>query len=221
MENKIIVFANVKGGVGKTTACGLFANWLHENGYQVAVMDADFQATLLRKRKRELQADPDAAIPYEIIGLPSGSVDDTTKLMKNFKKYDGIILIDCPGNLNAENMVPIYQAADYAVIPLDYFDESIDATTIFVPTLRKISNCKMIFLPNKIAAGEGNKDEKAQREETMKILGKLGHLNKKIQRKIDLTRYSTLYPNSKEQTKWVKFAFEDIMNEIKYWEDRK
>ena len=61
--NKIILFTNIKGGVGKTSCCALFAQYLCENGYPVKVLDADIQASLSRHRERELAANPDAAIP--------------------------------------------------------------------------------------------------------------------------------------------------------------
>ena len=55
MNNKIILFTNIKGGVGKTTLCGLFATFCAEKGIPVAVMDADIQQSLFRHRQRELQ----------------------------------------------------------------------------------------------------------------------------------------------------------------------
>ena len=42
-KNKIIIFSNIKGGVGKTTLCSLFATSLAESGESVAVLDADLQ----------------------------------------------------------------------------------------------------------------------------------------------------------------------------------
>ena len=41
---RIILFTNIKGGVGKTSCCALFAQYLCENGYSVKVLDADIQA---------------------------------------------------------------------------------------------------------------------------------------------------------------------------------
>ena len=35
--NKIILFANIKGGVGKTTLCATFANYLRMDGKKVVV----------------------------------------------------------------------------------------------------------------------------------------------------------------------------------------
>ena len=49
--NKIIVFANQKGGVGKTTLCTLFANFLASKGIPVTVIDCDTQQTIFEKRK--------------------------------------------------------------------------------------------------------------------------------------------------------------------------
>ena len=40
MKNKIVIFSNIKGGVGKTTLCALFASYLVERGYPVMAIDA-------------------------------------------------------------------------------------------------------------------------------------------------------------------------------------
>lgn len=53
MKNKIVIFSNIKGGVGKTTLCALFANHLIEHGFPSFVIDADLQASLFRHRQRE------------------------------------------------------------------------------------------------------------------------------------------------------------------------
>ena len=63
---KVVLFTNIKGGVGKTSCCALFAQYLCENGYPVKVLDADIQASLSRHRERELAANPDAVIPWEV-----------------------------------------------------------------------------------------------------------------------------------------------------------
>ena len=63
MENRIVLFSNIKGGVGKTTLCALFASYLAEKGIPVFAMDADLQASLYRHRQREKDADPDASAP--------------------------------------------------------------------------------------------------------------------------------------------------------------
>ena len=56
MKNKIIIFTNIKGGVGKTTLCGLFATFCAERGIPVVVLDADLQQSLMRHRNREKES---------------------------------------------------------------------------------------------------------------------------------------------------------------------
>ena len=38
MKNKIVIFSNIKGGVGKTTLCALFADYLIEHGFPAFVI---------------------------------------------------------------------------------------------------------------------------------------------------------------------------------------
>ena len=36
--NKVILISNIKGGVGKTTLCALFCEFLKENGFEVVAI---------------------------------------------------------------------------------------------------------------------------------------------------------------------------------------
>ena len=67
--NKIILFSNIKGGVGKTTTSAHFAEYLTEKGLSAIAVDADLQASLSRHRERELEADPEQQTPWEIVKL--------------------------------------------------------------------------------------------------------------------------------------------------------
>lgn len=66
MENKIVIFSNIKGGVGKTTLCALFASYLAENGVPVITIDADLQASLYRHRQREQDVATDIKAPWNV-----------------------------------------------------------------------------------------------------------------------------------------------------------
>ena len=50
MKNKKVVFANQKGGVGKSTLCILFANYLASKGKDVCIIDTDLQKSLTTYR---------------------------------------------------------------------------------------------------------------------------------------------------------------------------
>ena len=47
----IVTFANQKGGVGKTTLCVTFANYLVTKGVRLVVIDCDFQHSIMKCRK--------------------------------------------------------------------------------------------------------------------------------------------------------------------------
>ena len=110
--NKIILCANVKGGVGKTCLCALFANYLKGKDYQVLVCDIDYQASLYRHREREVDANPDVPIPWEVRILDTSNRQSLITETAKIRQYQGIVLIDCPGTLNAVNLDIVYEAAD-------------------------------------------------------------------------------------------------------------
>ena len=55
MKYKIVLFANQKGGVGKSTLCTFLAHDLTAKDRPVVVADADLQQSLFQLRAMELQ----------------------------------------------------------------------------------------------------------------------------------------------------------------------
>ena len=54
-DNIMITFANQKGGVGKTTLCTMFADYLAAKGESLLVVDFDRQQTIYSKRKEDVE----------------------------------------------------------------------------------------------------------------------------------------------------------------------
>ena len=205
--NKIILFTNIKGGVGKTSCCALFAQYLCENGYPVKVLDADIQA--------ELAANPDAAIPWEVSTVDTTDRQSLQSSIEEAMQFDGVVLFDMPGTLNAANLDLLYKAADLAVVPISYDFDTIDATGIFIKVIKGVKNIRLVFLPNRINSTENRADEMKQREETVKILGRIGRVTPRIKQSVVIKRYSTVSPLDKYQKTAVEHAFDAIVEQIK------
>lgn len=178
--NKIILCANVKGGVGKTCLCALFANYLKGKDYQVLVCDIDYQASLYRHREREVDANPDVPIPWEVRILNTSNRQSLITETAKIRQYQGIVLIDCPGTLNAVNLDIVYEAADLLVVPMSYDFDTVDATGLFIKVIRKAYHGKLIFVPNRINTSEGKSEELKQREQTISLLGRIGVVTPRI-----------------------------------------
>ena len=210
----IILFTNIKGGVGKTSTCALFAQYLYESGYPVTVLDADIQASLSRHRERELAANPDVAVPWEVSTIDTTDRQSLQSSVEEAKKFEGIVLIDMPGTLNASNLDLLYQAADLAVVPISYDFDTIDATGIFIKVIKRVKDIRLVFLPNRINTTENRADELQQREETVKILGRIGKVTPRIKQSVVIKRYSTVSPLDKYQKAAVEHAFDAIVEQI-------
>lgn len=215
MNNQIILFSNIKGGVGKTSCCALFAQYLHESGYPVMVMDADIQASLYRHRERELAATPDAPVPWAVSTLDTASREGLLTALRQARQFEGIVLIDMPGTLNAANLDILYREADLVVVPISYDYDTIDATGIFIKVVRRVKDIRLVFLPNRINTTENRADEMRQREQTVKILGSIGRVTPRIKQSVVIKRYSTVYPLDKYQRAAVEHAFDAIIDELK------
>ena len=134
----VIIFGNQKGGVGKTTLCTLFANHLAAMGKKTLVMDCDNQQTISEKRKMDLKKNPKAKILYNVQTFNIANVENANKLMAELRKIDGVVLIDSPGNLAQQGLIPLFVNADYVVCPFQFEPTSVNSTITFILFIRKL-----------------------------------------------------------------------------------
>lgn len=212
MNNKIILLSNVKGGVGKSSLCALFASYLAERGIPVIVVDADLQASLFRHRQREVSADPDVQAPWVVEQLNTGNTNALPTMMERLKSVPGIVLIDCPGNLNDRNLEVIYKAADAAIIPMSFDADTVDATGIFIKVFKTVSNARLLFAPNRINSAEKRAEELRQRSSTIEFLGLVGDVLPQVKQSVAVKRYTTLYHMDSKQVAAVEKTFNKIID---------
>ena len=213
--NKFILFSNIKGWVGKTTLCAHFTEYLAEQEFPVAAVDADLQASLSRHRERDVKEDPKRPIPWEVIKLNTFEKDKVESVVKKLKKVDGIIVVDCPGNLNDNNLSVLFEAADLIVVPMAFDVDTIDATGIFTNVVKKRSKAKLLFLPNRINVSEGKAKELEMRDKTIKDLNRIGKVLPRIKQSVIIKRYTTIYPLDMYQYMALEEPFNAIIAEIK------
>lgn len=213
--NKFILFSNIKGGVGKTTLSAHFTEYLAEHEYPVAAVDADLQASLSRHRERDVKEDPQRPLPWEVIKLNTFDGEKVKAVVKKLKQVDGIIVVDCPGNLNDNNLSILFEAADFIVVPMAFDVDTIDATNIFINVVKKRSKAKLLFLPNRINVSEGRAQDLAIRDKDIKDLNKVGKVMPRIKQSVVIKRYTTIYPLDMYQYMALEEPFEAIIKEIK------
>ena len=136
----IITFANQKGGVGKTTLCTLFANYLVAKGKSVIVVDCDGQQTIYEKRQADRKKYSDEQVKYNIQAFSIANIDNVRNLMKNLRQMPGVVLIDAPGNLAQQGLIPLFAQTDYIVCPYQYEITSINSTVVFVRFILRLDS---------------------------------------------------------------------------------
>ena len=174
-QNKIIVFANQKGGVGKTTLCILYANYLHEQGYPLCVIDCDMQQTIFQTRQFDENnlMEEDDVIPYSVQAF---SIKDPKE----------------------EGLVPIFVGADVIVTPYQYEKGCIGSTSTFLKVINMLQatyedmNPEIILVPNRIDTRIGTKAELSTWSATDSLLAGFGKIVKSIRALADIQRYNTL-----------------------------
>ena len=99
----IVTFANQKGGVGKTTLCVTFANYLVTKGVRVVVIDCDFQHSILKCRKADIKKYGGDSVPYDVLACEANDKQAMTELMEKLHNDPSIhvVLMDSPGSLKA------------------------------------------------------------------------------------------------------------------------
>jgi len=216
MKKRIILFTNIKGGVGKTTLCGLFATYLAQQGIPVAVMDADIQQSLYRHRQRDLSDNPTEELPWQVRSINTSDDEMVESLMEKLKSIPGWILIDCPGNVSDHALKYIYHAADVAIVPFSYDTDTVDATMLFCDLFKRVSPATMFFVPNNIVVCDERREQvKKDRDYAVKLLGNIGYVTPRIKHGVAVKSYNTLNTLDYWQEKAVENAFKPLIEMVK------
>ena len=128
MKNKKIVFANQKGGVGKSTLCILFANYLAWKKQDVCIIDTDLQKTIMMQRKKDKELYPTTEEPYNVQDFDVADPETMQQLMDSASQTEGYVLFDSPGNVSEDGLVPMFTNADYIICPYEYEEKTLDST---------------------------------------------------------------------------------------------
>jgi len=107
VRGMIIVVANSKGGVGKSTIAVHLAAWLHQQGHQVTLADCDTQHSSSDWLQ---EAEPD--IKTVRLGSPDQILDELPAIARD----SDYVVADGPGS-NTETSRTLLLCADLAVVP--------------------------------------------------------------------------------------------------------
>ena len=197
----IVTFANQKGGVGKTTLCVTFANYLVAKGVRVVIIDCDFQHSILKCRKADLKKYGEELVPYEIWAYEPDSKEAMTSLIEklhNDPELD-VVLMDSPGSLHAEGLVHMFVNSDIIVVPFHYDLVTIPSTASFLLFLDRLRqavgegmNAQLFIIPNLNDNRVGKRSELILWDNTRETFSNYGYVTGKIPRRADMERFSTL-----------------------------
>lgn len=220
MKNRKVVFANQKGGVGKSTLCILFANYLAWKKQDVCVIDTDLQKTIKMQRKKDIELYPDMEEPYEVQDFDVQDPELMQQLMDSASQTDGFVLFDSPGNVSEDGLVPIFTNADFIVCPYDYEEKALDSTGTFVRVINALRQAtsgmaaKMFFVPNRIDVRIGTAAELRMWKQTDAIFKQYGSVTPRITSRASLKRINTLEITA-SQREAVKGAFDFMIRRMK------
>lgn len=220
MRNRIVVFANQKGGVGKSTLCILFANYLAYKGKPVCIIDTDLQKTILSQRNKDSEVFLGDDEPYSVQGFDVSDPETMQQLMDSACQVDGFVLMDSPGNVSEDGLVPMFAGADFIVCPYEYEEKTLDSTGVFVGVINKLREHnadmkgELFFVPNRIDARIGTSEENRMWKQTDQIFKKLGHVTPRIASRATLKRINT-YELLSTQRDAVSECFDYMLRKMK------
>lgn len=141
----LIVTANLKGGVGKTTLAVHLAAWLAEKGASVALIDADMQASSSQWMKEALPT-----IKVVQLQTPDDVLEEAPKLSEEF----GFVVADGPAGMADLSRALLLRATKALVLcgpsTLDFRASSAAVKVVKQAQSIRGGQPSAIFTPNKI-----------------------------------------------------------------------
>lgn len=183
----IILFANQKGGVGKSTLAVLFSNFaVQKRKRKVKVFDMDFQQSLYNKYLNSDLLENEKLYEVELSSIPG------FKSIRKRASQDPRILtvIDLAGRMDDDNLVPVLKESELIICPFCYDEYSVTSTFEFCYVVKKVNpESRIILIPNRVKT--------SVKYETMEsvnhALGQFGELTSPVSDRIDFQRLTTSY----------------------------
>ncbi|WP_162344188.1 ParA family protein [Cyclobacterium salsum] len=199
----IILFANQKGGVGKSTLSVLFSNYLSlAKNKPVKVYDMDFQRSLYNKAQAAEVIDNEPLYPVE-----AAELSQFTSIQK--KASNQVSIIDLAGKMDDDELVPVFRKSDLILCPFSYDEYSVSSTIEFSFVILKINpKAKIIFIPNRVRSSVKYETMKSVQE----ALKNFGVVTNSITERIDFQRITT-YDIPANIIEVIEPVFESIYNE--------
>lgn len=203
----IILFANQKGGVGKSTLAVLFSNYLTlAKNKAVTVYDMDFQRSLYNKAQAAqiLENKP----LYDVRASELNQFESIYKVSK--KEQDHVHIIDLAGKMDDDNLIPVLQKSDLIICPFCYDEYSVSSTIEYSFVISKINpDKKLVFIPNRVKSNV----KYETLESVQEALNNFGPVTGSISERIDFQRITTFdIPPSIIGV--IEPVFESIYNEF-------
>lgn len=183
----VILIGNQKGGAGKSTLTLLLANYLTaKHGRKVTVLDMDYQQSVSAKYEKARVLENEA--PYEVIPADLAHFPMLLKVLS--KNPDEIVLIDLPGKMDDDGLIPVILSGDIILCPFNYDEFSVDSTLLFAMVAGKINNrAPIVFIPNRIKTTVRYNT----RVEVDKVMANFGAVTPGIADRIDFQRVDTIH----------------------------
>ena len=202
----IILFANQKGGVGKSTLSVLFSNYLTlVKNNMITVYDMDFQRSLFNKAQ-EAQVVENQLL-YEV---KAAELQQFATIYGKAKANGQINIIDLAGKMDDDNLVPVFQKSDLILCPFCYDEYSVSSTIEFSFVITQLNpDAKLVFIPNRVKANV----KYETLESVHSALSNFGLVTDSISERIDFQRITTFdIPSSIIGV--IEPIFESIYNEF-------
>lgn len=183
----ITIIGNQKGGVGKSTLAVLAANYITlARNSKATIIDMDYQQSISQKFDKAKILENEE--PYEVIPATLESFPILCNVLT--QNPDDAILIDLPGKLDDDGLLPVFESADLVICPFAYDEFTYQSTVLFTVVLKKINpKVEVVFVPNRIKAN-ARFEIMPEVDEQLK---KLGKITAAIPDRVDFQRITTFH----------------------------
>lgn len=203
----IILFANQKGGVGKSTLAVLFANYLSlVQNKEVVIFDMDNQRSIYNKVQAALVLENKPL--YEV---EAAEMEQFTTINEIVREKEGLItILDVAGNIENDSLIPIFKGVDLIICPFAYDEFSVGATIDFSEVVRTLNEkANIVFVPNRIKTNV----KYETLESVNKVLLNFGAVTRPLPERIDFQRITT-FETQPSIIQAVSPVFDLIFNEF-------